>query len=527
MEQIGRGITAIYARVSTERQEQEQTVQSQLAELKAKVQADGFASSEDFVDQGYSRDNLVRPNLDRLRDLVSQGLVSKLYCHAPDRLASGYRLVLLYEEFKENGVDVIFLKGSFEDSAEGDLNLGMQGLFSQYEKVKITERTRRGRKYWATKGAIVGGHSPYGYRLIHRTESQRAHLEIDDVQAQTVKAIYRLLSEEKLSSREIAKRLTVQKVPTPKGAAQWQPSTIIKIATNTAYKGIFIYQKTERVKPQINIKDRYKRGNTSHKLRPEKDWIKINVPVIIEESEWQAVQTQLTENSKFARRNNNRYPYLLRGLIKCPVCGGSYVGSGRHDMPRYRCINTDHAVSSTGKKCTSHQVSARMLEAVVLDTVKQALAHPQSLVDEFQRRITEAGDTSAFESQQKQIEIAIKRIKSMQDLAFDAYTRKVVTPDMFDAKMKQLEATKAQFELSLKDLQRRVSEHAANKGGLSQLQAFCDKISRGFDNLDFEGRQKLLRLIVERIIVQDGHVRIETILPVEGEQVLLRTQHPE
>ena len=85
MVQVGIGITALYARVSRERQEHEQTVQSQLAELRLKIKADGLNVADEFVDEGYSRDNLVRPNLDRLRDLCDQGAVSKLFIHSPEQ----------------------------------------------------------------------------------------------------------------------------------------------------------------------------------------------------------------------------------------------------------------------------------------------------------------------------------------------------------------------------------------------------------------------------------------------------------
>ncbi len=72
--------SAYYARVSSDRQEREDTVQSQLGELRAKVAEDGLNGSLEFVDESYSRDNLVRPGLDRLRDLVAQGELDRVSC---------------------------------------------------------------------------------------------------------------------------------------------------------------------------------------------------------------------------------------------------------------------------------------------------------------------------------------------------------------------------------------------------------------------------------------------------------------
>ena len=171
---------ACYARVSSDRQEHEDTIQSQLAELRAQAQEDGAVLHQEFVDEGYSRGDLVRPHLDRLRDLVAKGETDRIYVQCPDRLASGAKLVLLVEELQNHGIDVVFLKGAVDETPEGKLLLHMQGAIAEYERTKIAERTRRGKLYWARQGAMVGGHAPYGFRFVRRTDSERARLEVDE-----------------------------------------------------------------------------------------------------------------------------------------------------------------------------------------------------------------------------------------------------------------------------------------------------------------------------------------------------------
>jgi len=80
---------ALYARVSTERQAQAQTVESQVAALRERVAADGLSigAEQEYVDDGYSGATLVRPALERLRDVAALGGVDVLYVHSPDRLA--------------------------------------------------------------------------------------------------------------------------------------------------------------------------------------------------------------------------------------------------------------------------------------------------------------------------------------------------------------------------------------------------------------------------------------------------------
>ncbi len=97
MRQTDIGLSVSYSRVSSGRQENEDTIQSQLAELRERIDQDGVANFQEFKDQGYSRDELERPDLDRLRDLAVQGELERLYVQCPDRLASGAKLILIVE----------------------------------------------------------------------------------------------------------------------------------------------------------------------------------------------------------------------------------------------------------------------------------------------------------------------------------------------------------------------------------------------------------------------------------------------
>ena len=138
-------VAGLYGRVSSDRQELEDTIQSQIAELRSRLAGDGIVAYEEFVDEAYSRDNLVRPGLDRLRDLAAQKRLDCVYIQSPDRLASGAKLVVVVEELQDHGVEVVFLKGGVDQTPEGKLLLHFQGAMAEYERTKITERTRRGK----------------------------------------------------------------------------------------------------------------------------------------------------------------------------------------------------------------------------------------------------------------------------------------------------------------------------------------------------------------------------------------------
>ena len=165
---------ALYARVSSEQQAEAGTIGSQVEALLERAQADGATIEEEmkFVDEGHSGATLVRPALERLRDLVSAGAVDRLYVHSPDRLARKYAYqVLLVEELQQHGVELVFLNHELGQTPEQDLLLQVQGMVAEYERAKIMERSRRGKRHAASRGSInVLAGAPYGYRYITRQE---------------------------------------------------------------------------------------------------------------------------------------------------------------------------------------------------------------------------------------------------------------------------------------------------------------------------------------------------------------------
>ena len=165
---------ALYARVSSESQARDDTITSQVTALRERIAADGFQLEPDhrYEDEGYSGATLLRPALERLRDAVAVGKVERIYIHAPDRLARRYvHQVLLIDEFQRAGAEVVFLNRAIGGTPEDDLLLQVQGMIAEYERAKILERVRRGRRHAARVGSVSAmSAAPFGYRYISRSQ---------------------------------------------------------------------------------------------------------------------------------------------------------------------------------------------------------------------------------------------------------------------------------------------------------------------------------------------------------------------
>src|SRR3977135_2693669 len=203
---------AMYARVSSEQQAEAPTVASQVAAVRERVAADGLTVSEamQFLDEGYSGATLIRPGLERLRDVIAAGTVDRLYVHSPDRLARKYAYqVLLVDEFRRAGVEIIFLNHALGHSPEDDLLLQVQGMIAEYERAKIIERHRRGKRHAAHVGAVnVLSGAPYGYRYVTKYEGGgQARYEIVPDEARLVRPGFDWAGSERLTVWEGCARL--------------------------------------------------------------------------------------------------------------------------------------------------------------------------------------------------------------------------------------------------------------------------------------------------------------------------------
>src|SRR5690606_5933908 len=232
---------AIYARVSSARQKKDQTIGSQTAALRAHAAEKRLELPEErvFEDEGHSGAPLVRPALERLRDLVAQVGVDVVLCYAPDRLARKFAYqALLIEEFARAGTRVEFVRGPRGDTPEDQLMVQFQGMFAEYEKAQLMERYRRGKTYRARSGSInVLGGAPFGYRYLRKSPECGAAYEIVESEAALVVELFRRYTDDGASIADLTRWLTASGTPTRTGKNRWDRSVVWGMLRNPAYAG--------------------------------------------------------------------------------------------------------------------------------------------------------------------------------------------------------------------------------------------------------------------------------------------------
>src|SRR5262252_3737827 len=297
----GRGLirAALYARVSTDKQEREETVASQVDLLQQTATARGYEvlPGNIFIDDGVSGTRLDRPALERLRDLAAEGAFEVVLVTAPDRLARHYAYqVVLVEELTRQGCEVVFVPQSLGASPEEQMLLQMQGVFAEYERALIHERTRRGRLFAARQGRVNWGNPPYGYTYVRKTVTTPQHLLINETEAEVVRLIYCWCVEEQLSCYAIHQRLTAQGIrPRKARHGRWAPSSVGEILRDSLYKGEAYYNRTQpaEIRQPYGLRGRIDRvpGNAHGRTqRFPSEWIAVTVPAIVDPETWERAQ---------------------------------------------------------------------------------------------------------------------------------------------------------------------------------------------------------------------------------------------
>lgn len=506
--------TAVYARVSLEEQADKFGLRSQLRACVDHAANKERLVSEEFtiVDAGYSGEDLDRPGLEKLRSLVKARRVNLVIVHDPDRLCRKLaHMAILQEEFERHGARVDFVTTPAAEDAEGRMFLNLKGVFAEYEREKIRERTLRGRREKARQGYVVGGRVPFGYQYRGKAASERGRLVIDDGEAETVRTIFQW-ADEGASIREIASRLNALGIK-PKLATRWGKSSVFRVLTNESYIGQAYYNRRRRARPeQIAEVHRFRRNKkTVLRMRPEAEWIALAAPPIVERQLFDRVRLRLKQNfERLSGRPSNNY--MLRGLCWCGHCGRRLQGCPSHGRRFYRCSGRDRLAVP---KCDASIVHGEKLEAAVWRAVAEAFENPHALREVIARNAKHFSGPDDGESQDAALTARIA--KAERKIA--QLVRCLADSDLIDhfAQFKgELAQVKNEHQRLQVELSTRQRRQAAAKTALPGVDVLCRSIRRAIARADDATRIGFIQRLVERVTVKDRTAEILCSVPVLG-----------
>ncbi len=516
----------LYARVSSDRQREDHTIESQVEALFEFAKSKGYIVPNDWIfkDEGYSGSVLVRPGLERLRDLVSEGQIDTLLIYSPDRLSRKYAYqVLLIEEFTRNGVDTVFIKSPKATSPEEELLLQFQGMIAEYERAQIVERSRRGKRHRAKTGSVsVLSGAPYGYQYVKKAEGLAAYYKIIDQEAEVVRQVYKQYTEDGFSIAGIVRWLNENDVPTRKRISRWERTTVWAMLRNPAYMGTACYGKTKISERSKTTRPLRKRGGFSPRCsanieRPKEDWIEIPVPAIVSPEIFLRAEERLEENKRYAKRRTIE-PTLLQGMVACVKCGYSYYRTSTRTSKRkiyyYRCLGSDNYRHENGAICNSKPIRQDHLDETVWNQVTKLLENPDLIRKELQRRIQSIRDSNPVRQKKEQMQREIVRIRKGIEKLLDGYQEDLIQLEELRSRMPELRKREKSLNEQLTCIESDLIDQSSLLKLVDNMDIFLNKLRGAADTMSVVERQKVLRLVIKEILIDDDNIRVKHSIPL-------------
>lgn len=488
----------IYCRVSTEEQVENYSIPSQIEAMHRYISDNNMQLAGEFIELGKTGSILDRPSLNELRQFVKSGGADVVLAYDPDRLSRNFtHLMVLANEFEELGVELQFVTQSVGRTPEEKMLFGMKGLFAEYERVKILERTMRGIKQRAKTGKIPSGRRGrlYGYTYVPGNGVGEGVRYVNEDAAKWVREIFHWLVDEGLAINAITYRLRAMGVPTPTRKSYWMKSTVHRILANPAYIGkTYCFTKSEE---PIEIPNA--------------------TPAIISEDLFNQAQAQLRKN--FTRSNRNgKVKYLLGSHLFCSRCGRRYWGcsrwvNGEPDKSNnryYYCMGRRRIV--TPNKCDNKGYRADLLERLVWEQVEALLSSPQAVLEGLKLRQEEVNSLSTIEDDLKQIETQLLNRGKQKERVYHAF---YLTGDKsrFSADIANLQEDIKRLERRHDELRARILSIQETSLDIHGVEKACKLVSGRVKVLDYKSKRLALDALAIKVCIDGEKVSIEGLIP--------------
>jgi site-specific DNA recombinase len=513
---------AIYARVSTLRQQQSQTIEQQFERLQAHIAEQGWELAEEhiFRDDGYSGAKLTRPGLERLRERAVLGEFELVLITAPDRLARNYvHQVLLLEELTAVGCQVEFLDRPVSDDPHDQLVLQIRGAVAEYERSLIADRMRRGRQAKLKAGLLLPWTTAlYGYILDAEQPRDPSRVRVNEVEAAIVGQIFGWYTdpEERSSLYTLAKQLSDDGIPTPTGQPRWNVATIRGMLKNPAYTGTAYANRTHPVPARHRKSALLPVGpGQSQRPTPKEEWIPIPVPAIITQEQFDQAQDRLALNKQMARRNNTQHDYLLRGLVSCGQCRLACLGRTRRPGYSYYVCRgkTDALRAATGERCQARYAPAQALDALVWQDLVELLSHPEQIIRALQRAQSGEWLPQQLQARRQTLNQALAQLARQEERLLEAYLAEVLELDELERKRQDIAQKQQALQRQVRQLELQIHKQIEIDRIAPSIEAFCHRVQRGLEQATFAQKRELVELLIDRVIVDDAQVEIRYVIP--------------
>ncbi len=489
---------ALYARVSSDRQDVDLSVAAQLRALRDYAEKNNYVVTREYVDEAESGRVADRPQFRQMLDAATADdapfqeiLVWKFSRFTRKR----EHAVAFKSMLRRRGVRVVSITEHADDSPTGKLMEAIIESVDEFYSANLAEEVTRGMREAASRGFWVSTYAPYGYKKVRVQDGakERPKLELDPPADAVVRRVFDMVLVGK-SVLDIVRTLNEEGIPTRNGG-RWLKNTVHGMLTNESYAGTLVWGKRTKSKaPPVRVEGA--------------------VPAIVSREEFERVQGLLKSRApKVVHPRRASSPYLLSGLVKCESCGRALTAaeakSGKYTY--YVC----QSLIKTGKEaCATPRLNAKRFEETIIRQLRDHVL-TESNIRDLVRMLDEEMDGVAHEQRRKleSIEAELEDVRRRMSRVWQIVENTDL--EMADAsdRIKEHRERQQLLEVAADEARAMLAERRVLLDSAETVAAFAAEMSEFLRTSEITETRAFVRSFVKAILVRPGRATIHYTIP--------------
>ena len=489
---------ALYARVSSDRQDVDLSVAAQLRALRDYADKNGYIVVREYIDEAESGRIADRPQFRKMLDDAAkpEAPFTEILVWKFSRFTRKREHAVAFKSMlRRRGIRVVSITEHADDSPTGKLMEAIIESVDEFYSANLAEEVRRGMREAASRGFWMGTYAPFGYRKVYVEDGAkpRPKLEPNPPEDAVVKRIFDMALQG-MSSLDIAKTLNAEGVASPKGK-QWLKSTVHTTLNNEAYTGAVVWGVSAKDgAPPVRVEKAHPALVSKRKFRQVARLLKSRAP-----------------KSVHPRRASS--PYLLSGLARCETCGKALTAaeakSGRYTY--YVC----HSLLKKGRgTCDTPRLNSKKFEGLIVENIKDNIL-TESNIRDLVKIVDEEMDGTAREQRKrlKVVEEELEEVKKRLGRIWHAIeTTDIEMSDASD-RIREHRERKEKLEAAAEEARAILSKRRVTLDKVETITAFAQDMSEYLKTSDLTQSRAFIRSFVKEVAVRPGRATIIYTIP--------------
>ena len=491
---------ALYARVSSDRQDVDLSVSAQLRALKDYAKANGYSVAREYVDEAESGRVADRP---QFREMIEEG--SKP--NAPFEVILVWKFsrftrkrehaVAFKSMLRRKGIRVVSITEHADDSPTGKLMEAIIESVDEFYSENLAQDVVRGMREAASRGFFLGSKASFGYRRVKVSDGvkERPTLEVDPATAPVVKEIFES-SLQGNGLKEICKALN-DRGATNRGK-RWYKGGLHYLLTNEAYTGTAVWGRTG------------KGEKAQDPVRVEGAW-----PALVSRELFDAVQQAMRDRApKVQRPGRVGSKFLLSGLLKCGVCGRPYSGQGAKSG-QYGYYICGTLFREGAGACSARYLNAPRVEDFIVEKIRERVLTEETIV-ELVTLVAEEIDAMASElaGRLEVIDAELLDVRKRLERLYDAIETSELTLEVLSPRIFSLRHREEQLEAASEDVESQLEQRRVELPTTEEIKGYVADFREFLQEGTFPERKSLIRNFVESINVVGDEATLTYTIPI-------------